>query len=596
MKKSILLTFMAMCLALTGMAVPAKPGPMVYKQPDGSFLTFYLKGDENACISITSDGYALSTDADGWMRYAKLSDEGIMSIEGSPVAHNIESRDISEQQFLEGLAKPDVQRFFSMKTNERIAKAASRPVAKAGKFPSTGEIRGLVLLVEFQNNSFYYDKDYHERMMNETGFSEDGNFGSARDYFLCQSAEKFQPTFDVIGPIKLSKRISYYGNDGTSLDTKGGVMVEEACKLAHDNFGCDFSKYDYDNDGKVDMVYIIYAGYGQNAGAPSYTLWPLKSDLSSKGINLNLDGKKVDTYAYSAELASSVGKTSNSIGVFCHEFSHVLGLPDMYQTNYTSFYAVDNFDILATGCYNNNNRNPPCFSALERYWLGWLVPEEPTTPQRSVRHLPMQNSNTAVKLNTDNPDEYFFLENRPLTGWDEYLPSGGLLISHVKFNVSNWTNNTFNNYAESPGVCIVPADNDRSLYTEDDDTYPGKNGNNAFTDESTPASLTWSGNKLDKWVENIRLDGTDIVYDFMANHQTGIEDVTAGDGSWFEVDGRSIKLAATDGDASFTIYNAAGAKVYGVTVKKGNDVNVTMPYGGYYVITDGIKSAKVILR
>ena len=118
-------------------------------------------------------------------------------------------------------------------------------------------------------------------------------------------------------------------------DEEPTKAIAEACQLADPLV--DFKQYDLDGDGKVEMVYVIYAGYGENFGADANTIWPHKYELSSAGYNVCLDDVCLDTYACSAELFGNSGTTPCGIGPLTHEFGHVLGLADHYNTATTEY-------------------------------------------------------------------------------------------------------------------------------------------------------------------------------------------------------------------------------------------------------------------
>jgi M6 family metalloprotease-like protein len=191
--------------------------------------------------------------------------------------------------------------------------------------------------------------------------------GSARQYFHDTSWGQYNPQFDVVGPYTLSQSYAYYGKNN---DANVGEMIRDACKMA-DEDGVDFTQYDNDNDGKVDFVYVLYAGYGEADGGPANTVWPHNYDLRYTGVTCNVDGKTVRNYACSNEI-SYYSKLYNGIGTFCHEFSHVLGLPDLYETNQTpkGLHTLLDWDILDYGPYNNDGNTPPAYSAYERFYMG----------------------------------------------------------------------------------------------------------------------------------------------------------------------------------------------------------------------------------
>lgn len=532
--KQTCLIFFCLLLAAEMLAVPAYRGKIKVRQPDGTVLTFYMVGDERNHYCMTTDGYPLVQDEAGAYRYAVQGVDGRLTYEGSPVAHDPEMRQVYEISYVGKLEKAaDLQ---PVKTAARVmavgtpASAVSDGKAsrfQIGNFPVKGKGRCLVLLVEFVDTKFTLDKDLHHRMLNEEGFSEDGATGSARDYYYSQSYGQFEPQFDVVGPITLSRTASYYGRDeyfgGT--DVNAGDMIYEACNLAKSEYGVDFSEYDGDGDGKVDMVYVIYAGYGQNAGAGADAIWPHMFELSSWGMSLTLDGKAIDTYACSAELDGNSGTRSAGIGTVCHEFGHVLGLADHYNTTDGSDYKLGRYDIMDYGAYNNDSRTPPAYTAFERMTLGWITPEEIDEPEDGLTLGPLSETGKAYLLTTSDPDEFYLLENRQKEGWDSHIPESGMIITHVAYNEAKWIGNVVNDDTDHPRYYIVAADNELGYNevlkreTEKYDVYPNALGNDSFTDESVPAAKPYTGETLDKWVTSISKgeDGM-MSFDFRVNH------------------------------------------------------------------------------
>lgn len=184
-------------------------------------------------------------------------------------------------------------------------------------FPTVGNMNGIIILVEFADNSFQpeYNRELFDSLANAANFSYDGATGSIAQYFRDQSYGQFRPHFDVVGPVKLDKDINFYGqNDAMGSDTYAHYMISEACRQADTLYNVDFAKYDNDGDGQVDFVYVIYAGYAESYGAPSYTIWPHQSTLDSYGSSFQLDGVTINRYACSEELKNSSGTTLEGIG------------------------------------------------------------------------------------------------------------------------------------------------------------------------------------------------------------------------------------------------------------------------------------------
>lgn len=535
-------------------AIPAWRGKLQAVQPDGTTLTFYLHGDERAHYTLTEDGLPIMQDAKGAYRYITLTSQGKLTTEGAPLAHNPSLRNASEMQFVSTKAAkaPALK-----KITTGISTKGLTSRYQIGNFPTIGKGRCLVLMVEFIDKKFSLDKTYHERMLNETGFSEDGATGCAADYFKDQSMGMFEPTFDVVGPIALSHNTYYYGADDalSGKDVNVGKMISEACTTAHDQWGVDFSQYDGDGDGKVDMVYVIYAGYGQHAGGGDNTIWPHKYELSSLGISLSLDNKTIDTYACSSELFGNSGTVSSGIGTICHEFGHVLGLADHYSTTNSTQYQLGGYDIMDYGAYNNDGHTPPSYNAFERMSLGWLTPDTLNEKSTGLTLENIAQTNRAYSIGTNNKDEFYLLENRQRTGWDAYLPGSGLMITHVDYDESVWKANTVNNDANHPRFVLVPADGKWAYNTGTDnaqeagDLYPTP-FNNSFTSTSVPAAAPYTGEIFDKDVTNITLNNDVVSFDFMSNYvdtPTNLEAVEISD------NGFTAKWQPVEGAQSYSL-------------------------------------------
>lgn len=521
---------------LTLSAMPAWRGAVKRTQPDGQSITTYLLGDEHGSLLVTSDGYTIAQAPDGYYHYQVLGSDNKLTISGTPIVRDPSMRLSSDKEFLQNVPKmAELQRKI-----EHLQKASYKAseVAESSKktdftdmrmrqFPAKGKFKGIVILAQFQDAQFKYSRDYFDRMLNEVGFSDNGSHGSAHDYWLKQSNGQFDATFDVVGPITLSHDYAYYGADAKDVfgkntgDADGAKAIDEAVRLA--DADVDFSQYDLDNDGKVDMVYVIYAGYGENFGADANTIWPHQYELISAGYRDTCDAKIVDTYACSAELYGASGDTPCGIGPLCHEFGHVYGFADHYDTKATE-YDLGTYDLMDYGAYNDSTRMPPSYTAFERLSLGWMQPRELTDPDEELNLPCIAESNVAYVVPTAYPDEYYLLENRQQEGWDASLPGSGLMITHLDFNASDWTKNTVNATSSHRRYYLVCADNDPNYdaqtktKTEMYDLYPAK-GNNAFTDSTTPAATTFGGGSLDRWITNIKNSDGVVTFSYMADYQ-----------------------------------------------------------------------------
>ena len=435
-------------------AVPARRGGIVKTQPDGSQITVYQHGDEHFHWITNEKGEWLKMDNDGFYRVTEALS-----------AEQVEARRVA--------------------SSKRAAMAA---------YPLNVAPRGLVILVNFTDVAFTTEKAEMDSMLTAVNYTRNYSYtyrgkqynirsqGSARQYFEDVSFGQYNPHFDVVGPVTISKEHSYYGkNNSKGRDSKPEYMIEEACKLADTECNVDFSQYDNDGDGFVDFVFVIYAGYGEADGGGANTIWPHAWNLlQAAGRMCEVDGKKVDLYACGNEL-DNYSKTHTGIGTFCHEFSHVLGLPDLYVTNTASHTTMNEWDIMDYGPYNNEGNTPPAYSAYERFFLGWLQPRLITEPE-NITLEELNSSNTALMItegdsanligNDPNPTTFYMLENRQKEGWDEHLPGHGMMLTKIQYNYNRWYQNTVNNSSSKMGVDLVEANGKANDSGKATDLFP----------------------------------------------------------------------------------------------------------------------------
>ncbi len=491
MKKIILSIALAM-LTLTASAVPARRTQRTLTLSDGTQVTATLSGDENYHYWKTADGRAF-----------------VMNEENIP-------QEISLQQ-----AQSKLQAKVQARNAHRIAKRTKHKAAWGAETnPISGERKGLVILVNYKDKKMQHTQAEYNDYFNKAGYSDNNCTGSVRDYFLSQSYGKFSLDFDVMGPVTLSKNLAYYGdNDSDGNDKHAAEMVAEAVKLAVS--GIDLKRYDWDGDGYVDQVYVVYAGYGEHADAPANTIWPHEFELSEAAKYndgpgaLTINGVTIDTYACSSELRGSSGNKMDGIGTACHEFSHCLAIPDMYDTSADGEnFGMNVWDLMDYGSYNGEDgygETPAPFTSYERMYCGWLTPVELTQPC-NVNDMPAITKEPVAYLirnaNPKFPGEYYLLENHQQESWDAYAPAHGMLILHVDFNSNAWKQNTVNNVASHQRMTIIPADGKLSHYNTAGDTWPGTSKKTALTDSSNPAAklynLNSNGRKfMGRPIENI---------------------------------------------------------------------------------------------
>ena len=315
--------------------------------------------------------------------------------------------------------------------------------------PSTSNKRGLIILVEFQNKQFREENDrvMFDRITNEKGFSERGFKGCVSDYFRDQSNGMLDLTFDVIGPVTINNDFEYYGKNvgPDNYDAHPDEMIMEACLLVDDEV--NFAEYDWNGDGYVEQVVVIYAGQGEANGGGNNTIWPHEWSLTEAdyGKPLSLDKVRIDTYACSPELSTRT--RIDGIGTLCHEFSHCLGLPDMYDEDRKN-YGMGNWDLMDQGSYNGNGFCPAGYTAYEKMYCGWQQPIVLTTDTVVNDMKPISDGgDTYIIYNDAHPNEFYMLENRQRIGWDKNLTGTGLLITHIDYDPDVWYWNTVNSFS-----------------------------------------------------------------------------------------------------------------------------------------------------
>lgn len=453
--KKLVLGLIALFLSCSyALSVPAYPGLITTTQPDGTIISFYLRGDENFSFKMTEDGYLISHNDEGVFEYAELDENNVIVPLGVKVS-DVSKRTKKEQKFVNKLAKvADLKDRLQSVTEYNKLQRRGRDVQRAVKYPTQGSPKSLVILVNFSDLKFSSEtaREDFEAMLNQDGYSENGATSSAREYFRESSFGQFNPEFVVVGPYDLPNNVLFYGeNKGSNHDVNAARMIVHACELA-DEAGLDFTEFDTDNNGILDNVFVYYAGHNEAEYAGEDKVWPHRGSVRT---GESLDGIKIQSYACTSELKGAKGTIQCGIGTFCHEFGHVLELPDLYVTDYShSEPTPQKWDIMDNGSYNNSSRTPPTYSAYERFFCGWLTPE-PIDSVLGLHHLePLITSNKAYIFsrtphNLDgydpNPREFFILENRQRIGIDSLaLPGAGLLVTHIDFDRMYWMTG-FNN-------------------------------------------------------------------------------------------------------------------------------------------------------
>lgn len=480
MKKYILSALLLVSAAIAAFATPAYPGKISLRKADGSRVQVTLHGDEFCHWATDDQGREVTISRDGIVRELPVTRGGAPRY--SPSWHRVYHPDVS-------------------------------PMTK-------GNNHFLVILVEFADVSFTLDnpKDRFTRLLNEDGYSDFGGTGSVHKYYYDQSTGQFDPVFDVVGPVKISGNMADYGGNNENKSDKNptGAFLA-AVELAHSQGLVNFADYDYDHDGYVDNIFFYYAGYNEAEGAAAETIWPHAFGFYNNNSR-SYDGVTLGRYACTSELRGKSGTTMCGIGTFCHEFGHVLGLPDFYDTDYAengSASDVTVFSLMCAGNYNNNGCTPPNLGAIERNMLGWMdFPVEWTeSGSKTIRAI---TNNEAFYVSSTNPGEFFLLETRDGTGWDAYISGkpAGLLIYHVDQSsnmvggmsaLTHWLyGSKINCFAEHPCYYLVPPayDNKYASYV-----WPGTSSKTTFGMDSNPSNRDYLNGYAGFNLNNISYSG-----------------------------------------------------------------------------------------
>lgn len=506
--KKIFLGLVFLLAALTAFAIPAKRGQKtMLTLADGTQVVAELRGDEFGHYYEAADGRVFVESA-----YTNIYEQA------------------DKAQILN---RANVRRM------ARNAKRAERRNARHNEFgvPTsyTGSKKGIIILVNFADKTFNAanNQALFNNIANTEGFNQ-GNFnGSMHDYFTSQSNGQFDLTFDVVGPVTLSQNYAYYGqNNSDGDDMRPEQMVVEACNLVGDMV--DFNDYDWDGDGEVDQVYIVYAGKGEADGGAKDTIWPHEWELSETYSDFDIDGVHINTYACGPELNGS--SQINGLGTICHEFTHCLGLPDFYdtRTNGTNF-GMDSWSLMDYGCYNNNGYTPCNYTGYERMFCGWVQPIELTENMQVTGMKSLEDyGDVYIMYNPGHHDEYYILQNVQKKGWDLYAESKGLMIMHVDYDKDIWQQDVVNNTTSRQRCTIFPADNSLSSYSTYGDLFP-YNSNNSFGNNTSPAAKLYNANTDGTKLMNIEITGITqksngtIEFNFVNNNEGSIGPQPQGD-------------------------------------------------------------------
>lgn len=618
-------------------AAPAFPGIVNYTQPDGTQISIYLKGDETVHWAETTDGYTLlSNGKNGW-EYATADVNGDLKTSGI-LAREINKRSPIEVKLLKNLSKyirfspKQVNTLKSVweanhdsnkliGTGQFFNNSNNKPTIFDGRrkvFNPNGAKKLILILIEYTDVKFTKTRQDFVDLMNTQNYNLNGAEGSVKDYFAEISYNQFTLQTDVAPHIYTANNdMAYYGApNGSSHDIRAIDLMREAIEKA--NADVDYTQYDNDGDGTVDGVYIIYAGLGEASSGVANTIWPHADGITG----LTLDGKAITKYSCSNELNTNGSLTS--IGVICHEFGHVCGAADYYDTDYATggeFIGMGNWDVMDRGLYNTttakSGSKPAHLNPLEKIRAGWATPT--IINGATSFTIPDISSNPAIYIyNTSTANEYFMLENRQKTGFNSGCPGHGLVIYHYSKTIWDATQNRTSPQGFYP-VCASASTNPSNtalsygLINTSGCTFPGTLNKKAFYDAGIPNSKSWAGNNTQLPLTNIteNTNGT-VSLTFTTTNVCNSAPTTQASAlivspltyktmnvSWTRGSGSKVLVVANEGrqvdfdplngtaytaDAGFKTGDEIGSGNFVVYNGTGNSVNVTGLSGGltYY--------------
>lgn len=555
MHKRIFIFILIMILPFAALSKPAKPGLVYLTQPDGTGFYARFLGDEMMRIKVTEDGSAITQDSDGWWCYAEYDVNACKKSTGYKVGRYVNpaalaaSREIPFERLVQSRSATIAKVRHKEAMDRGIIQRIKPDLLTRSSSDIPLEKRGLVILVQFkgQDEKFTYKKQHFEDMLMQENYSAFSATGSAREYFEDQFKGSVRFSFEVSDIVTLDNDAAYYGgNDAKGNDKNPHLMVMEACEILDSQTDIDFADYDQDGDGEVDNVFVFFAGMDEAEGAPESQLWSHAwyiKDGAQK--DCFLDGVRINRYACASELnmISQNEPSMASIGTFCHEYSHTMGLVDMYDTDYQlgGYGAAlwGSTSLMDSGGYNNNGNTPPNFNALEREMMHLSDPVILRT-SGSYSMKPIQEGQY-YRLDSDNLGEYFLFECRSLSGWDRYIGGSGMLVYHIdrskkesgfspvyELNVTaedRWIYiNEVNANAEHQCADLIEADQRVDIYTSSyDETYQNYcrslqgvffpySGVTTLTPESSPGLKCWGEASVGKTLTDIAYDGNQVSF------------------------------------------------------------------------------------
>ena len=499
-------------IAYSGSACSAMKGEVEVLQPNGVPLSIKGMGNIYHPHTETLDGYTILRDQDGYYKYAQLTANGQL-VPSAVIAHNPDVRQAAEIAYVSALPTHLRQVQANNHAELKLNNTASNDI---NSFPNAGSHKVLLLLIQYPDLANTYSAADFDDMMNLSGYGANGSFA---DYFFDNSYGQLNLQTDVFGWYTAQNNYEYYGRvNGYNRSRK---LVAEAIDVA-EAAGVDFSQYDNNGDGIADGIMVVHAGQGAEFGAQLQYIWSHRWELEGSYAR-NYDNTAIADYIIQPETREwTLGTASMvGIGVFCHEFGHILGLPDLYDTDASNGTSegMGHWCLMGSGNWLNQEHTPAGLSAWAKIRLGWLSPQL-IEQADAFSLLPAHQHPQCYRVNTPDSLESFLLEHRMQQGWDTHLPGHGLMITHIHTGITAQCPNAngVNANVNLKGVDLEAADGqihmDLGINRGDaGDLFPGSAGTTHFDDTSIPNALNYSGNNSGVCLQNITEAGGVITFD-----------------------------------------------------------------------------------
>ena len=383
----------------------------------------------------------------------------------------------------------------------------------------TGNYRALVILVKFSDKPSQVTATSFDNLI----YSQ--TTGTLWDYYKKIS----YGTLDIVTVnlpsstnwLTAPQTYSYYVNGNNGF----GTYPQNAQKLAEDavllaNPFVNYSNYDNNADGYVDALFIVHAGPGAEYTGSVNDIW---SHAWSLYTTYNLDGVNISRYSMEPEYWQTPGDMT--IGVYAHEMGHAaFGLPDLYDTDNSS-EGLGNWSVMAGGSWGGGLGNSPAYpDAWSHAQMGFLTPTIITANVNSFAVLNSENNASGYILYPHGTagKEYFLVENRQKTNFDNSLPNSGLCVYHVDENVTTVNTKEWYPGYTSNGHYMVALEQADGLWELEKlinrgntgDVFPGSTFKTSFNNSTTPNSKDYNSASTGVAVNNISVSGSTIYVNF----------------------------------------------------------------------------------